>query len=106
MLEVVYSYWDGSGHRKSIQLRKGSTIGHFLEQVKQDLSSEFHELRSTNAEDLMYIKEDLIIPQVQFVRTMTICNLFRTSLESMKLIVVQLIDCSVFILFFAVLFVL
>ena len=64
MLEVVYSYWDGSGHRKVIELRKGTTIGRFLELVKAQLVPEFHELRSTNAEDLMYVKEDLIIPQV------------------------------------------
>jgi protein FAM50 len=29
-LEVVYSYWDGSGHRKVIQVTKGTTIGKFL----------------------------------------------------------------------------
>lgn len=61
---MVYSYWDGSGHRKSIQVKKGSTIGKFLEAVKQQLIPEFHELRSVSAEDLLYVKEDLIIPQV------------------------------------------
>ncbi len=64
MLEVVYSYWDGSGHRKSIEVRKGTTIGKFLELVKAQLVGEFHEVRSTSAEDLIYVKEDLIIPQV------------------------------------------
>jgi protein FAM50 len=64
MLQVVYSYWDGSGHRKTIEVRKGTTIGKFLEQVKAQLSPEFHDVRSTNPEDLIYVKEDLIIPQV------------------------------------------
>ena len=64
VLQVVYSYWDGSGHRKSIDVKKGTTIGKFLEQVKAQLSPEFSELRSTNPEDLIYVKEDLIIPQV------------------------------------------
>lgn len=65
MLEVVYSYWDGSGHRKNIEIRKGTTIGKFLELVKQQLISEFHEIRSTSPEDLVYVKEDLIIPHVR-----------------------------------------
>jgi protein FAM50 len=62
-LEVVYSYWDGSGHRRVLRLKKGSTIGKFLELAKQQLVGEFKELRSTNSEDLLYVKEDLIIPQ-------------------------------------------
>ena len=63
-LEVVYSYWDGSGHRRVLRLKKGLTIGKFLELAKQQLVNEFKELRSTNSEDLLYVKEDLIIPQV------------------------------------------
>lgn len=62
MLEVVYSYWDGSGHRKSITVAKGSSISKFLEQVKAQLIGEFSHLRSTSSEDLLYVKEDLIIP--------------------------------------------
>lgn len=65
MLQVVYSYWDGSGHRKSIEVRKGTTIGKFLEAVKAQLTPEFHELRTTNPDDLVYVKEDLIIPHVR-----------------------------------------
>jgi len=64
---VVYSYWDGSGHRKVITIQKGHTVGKFLEEVKRQLVSEFTELRSVNSEDLMYVKEDLIIPQVHTV---------------------------------------
>ncbi len=61
---MTYSYWDGTGHRKVITVKKGLTIGKFLEQVKQQLVSEFTEVRTTNCDDLMYIKEDLIIPHV------------------------------------------
>jgi hypothetical protein len=43
------------------------TIGKFLEAVKQQIVKEFNELRSSSAEDLMYVKEDLIIPQVSRV---------------------------------------
>jgi protein FAM50 len=61
-IAVVYSYWDGSGHRREIEVPKGTTIGKFLEWVRQDLSTEFVELKAVNAESLMFVKEDMIIP--------------------------------------------
>ncbi|KAE9361059.1 hypothetical protein PF008_g1419 [Phytophthora fragariae] len=59
---VTYSYWDGSGHRREITIPKKTTIGKYLELVKQQLVTEFAELRGVGAENLIYIKEDLIIP--------------------------------------------
>ena len=94
-IEVVYSYWDGSGHRKSVtvirmtyihciyqfrfQCKKGDDIASFLEKCRQ----QFPELRGVSVDNLMYIKvgstsydqtflipsflqEDLIIPHVGF----------------------------------------
>ena len=61
-LEVVYSYWDGSGHRRTLTCRKGSTIGDFLEQVRLQLQPEFRELGSVSSDALLYVKEDLILP--------------------------------------------
>lgn len=61
-LEVTYSYWDGSGHRQSIIIEKGITIFKFLEKVKTDLSSKFKELRSMSSENLIFVKEDTILP--------------------------------------------
>ncbi|KAF1774865.1 XAP5 protein [Phytophthora cactorum] len=65
---VTYSYWDGSGHRRRSRcvwngVPKKTTIGKYLELVKQQLVTEFAELRGVSAENLVYIKEDLIIPQ-------------------------------------------
>jgi len=57
-IEVVYSYWDGSGHRKSVMCKKGDAISSFLEKCRQ----QFPELRGVSVDNLMYIKEDLIIP--------------------------------------------
>ena len=48
-LEVVYSYWDGSGHRRSIIVPKGTSIGRFLEWVRQDLMPSFPELRTVSS---------------------------------------------------------
>ncbi|KAG6814519.1 hypothetical protein H0H92_000045 [Tricholoma furcatifolium] len=50
-IEVVYSYWDGGGHRKSVTCKKGDAISTFLEKCRQ----QFPELRG----------EDLIIPHVR-----------------------------------------
>jgi len=63
MLEITYSYWDGSGHRRSVVVKKGDTIGTFLEATRKDLSKEFRELTNISSEALIYVKEDLIIPQ-------------------------------------------
>ncbi|KAI0647004.1 XAP5, circadian clock regulator-domain-containing protein [Trametes meyenii] len=57
-VEIVYSYWDGSGHRKSVTCKKGDSISTFLEKCRQ----QFPELRGIGVDNLMYIKEDLIIP--------------------------------------------
>ena len=60
-LEIVYSYWDGSGHRRSVQVLQGNTIGEFLEAVRKQLSTEFRELANVASDALIYIKEDLIL---------------------------------------------
>ncbi|KAF8163471.1 XAP5, circadian clock regulator-domain-containing protein [Crassisporium funariophilum] len=57
-IEVVYSYWDGSGHRKAVTCKKGDDIGAFLEKCRQ----QFPELRGVSVDNLMYVKEDIIIP--------------------------------------------
>ncbi|KAL1919788.1 uncharacterized protein VTP21DRAFT_1719 [Calcarisporiella thermophila] len=55
---ITYSYWDGSGHRKQVECVKGDTIAHFLERCRQ----QFSELRGVHVDNLLYVKEDLIIP--------------------------------------------
>lgn len=58
LVNITYSYWDGSGHRRMIRCKKGTTIGRFLGMVQ----TQFKELRGTSADELVFIKEDLIIP--------------------------------------------
>jgi len=55
---VTYSYWDGSGHRKQVECKKGDTIAQFLDKCR----TQIHEIRSVNVDNLLYVKEDLIIP--------------------------------------------
>lgn len=57
-IRITYSYWDGTGHRRSISCTKGTTVGRFLAMVQ----GSFKELRNISADQLMFIKEDLIIP--------------------------------------------
>lgn len=64
-IDVTYSYWDGTGHRHCVRIKKGFTIEKFLERVLEQLRKDFRELRVSSVENLMYIKEDLIIPHVR-----------------------------------------
>lgn len=51
-IEITYSFWDGSGHRKVVEVKKGDDIAAFLGKCK----AQFQELRATSVENLMYIK--------------------------------------------------
>uniref|UniRef100_A0A2K6GQ53 FAM50A/XAP5 C-terminal domain-containing protein n=1 Tax=Propithecus coquereli TaxID=379532 RepID=A0A2K6GQ53_PROCO len=61
-IEIAFSYWDGSGHRRTVKMKKGNTMQQFLQKALEILREDFSELRSAGVEQLMYIKEDLIIP--------------------------------------------
>nr|KAF6435374.1 family with sequence similarity 50 member A [Rousettus aegyptiacus] len=45
-----------------VQMKKGNTMQQFLQKALEILRKDFSELRSAGVEQLMYIKEDLIIP--------------------------------------------
>lgn len=62
-IEITFSYWDGSGHRRSIVQKKGNSIYQFLQNSLEVLRKEFPELKTVSADQLMYVKEDLILPQ-------------------------------------------
>uniref|UniRef100_A0A7E4V526 Protein FAM50 homolog n=1 Tax=Panagrellus redivivus TaxID=6233 RepID=A0A7E4V526_PANRE len=61
-LTISYCYWDGSAHRKEMKVKKGDTIQQFLTKGLEVLRKEFSELKPAGVENLMLIKEDLIIP--------------------------------------------
>lgn len=63
ILEITYSYWDGTGHRRTVHCKKGDTVAKFLELVRRDLAKEFREMGNVSSDALLYVKEDLIIPQ-------------------------------------------
>ncbi len=53
-IEITYSYWDGSGHRFQLQMKKGQTIEAFLKGVIEQLRTDFHELRAITTESIMF----------------------------------------------------
>lgn len=61
-IEITYSYWDGSGHRRQVRMLKGNSIHQFLQRCLEQLRREFNELKLASVDQLMYVKEDLIIP--------------------------------------------
>ena len=62
-IEITYFYWDKSGHQRTIECIKGSSIISFLELVQTYLDREFREMQNLMSDTLLYVKEDLIIPQ-------------------------------------------
>ncbi|KAI5706139.1 hypothetical protein M8J75_005230 [Diaphorina citri] len=61
-IDITFSYWDGSGHRKVLRMKKGHSVYHFLQKCLEMLRKEFSELKTVMADQLMYVKEDLILP--------------------------------------------
>ncbi len=50
------------------QVKKGNSIGQFLELARRQIADQFSELRTLDAGNLIYVKEDLIIPHVCLLR--------------------------------------
>lgn len=82
-IDITFSYWDGSGHRRTVRVKKGTifyisitemiiiiyivlilgnSVYQFLQKVLELLRREFSELKTVMADQLMYVKEDLILP--------------------------------------------
>jgi len=61
-ISITFSYWDGSGHRRVVKMKKGNSISQFLQKGLDSLRKEFNELKTCTVDNLMFIKEDLIIP--------------------------------------------
>lgn len=61
-INITFSYWDGSGHRRVVKMKKGNSMSQFLQRGLESLRKEFPELKVSTVDNLMFIKEDLIIP--------------------------------------------
>lgn len=63
-IEICYNYWDGSNTLFYCKIKIDTTIGKFLEKIKEELSLDHSELRSINDDGLIYVVFDTIIPHV------------------------------------------
>ncbi|KAG8266268.1 Protein fam50a [Homalodisca vitripennis] len=61
-IDITFSYWDGSGYKKTVRMKKGNSVYRFLQRCLELLREEFSELKTVTADQLMYVKEDLILP--------------------------------------------
>lgn len=63
-VDLVFSYWDGSGHRRSLRIKKRMTIQMFLSKALDILRREnaFNELKSISVDQLIFVKDDVILP--------------------------------------------
>ncbi|XP_051825002.1 protein FAM50A isoform X2 [Antechinus flavipes] len=44
-IEITFSYWDGSGHRRTVMMKKGNSMHQFLQKALVILRKDFSELR-------------------------------------------------------------
>ncbi|KAK8805709.1 hypothetical protein WA158_002365 [Blastocystis sp. Blastoise] len=61
-LQICYSYYNGQSHVGTMEIERGATISLFLDKVRKSLSKQYADLASLSTDDLLYIKEDAIIP--------------------------------------------
>ncbi|XP_075951561.1 protein FAM50A isoform X2 [Anarhichas minor] len=61
-IEITFSYWDGSGHRKTVKMKKGNTIQNFLQRALEVLRKDFSEL------SILYGSSTNIINKLQYIQ--------------------------------------
>jgi protein FAM50 len=62
-IPMQFSYWDGSGHKRSTIVAIGDTIGAFLKVAKGILEKDFPNLRHVTIPNLLFVKDDVMLPQ-------------------------------------------
>lgn len=60
-IDIIYSYWDGFGYRRQVYMKKGNSIQQFLQKCLESLRREFNDFKVVFVDQMMYVKEDLII---------------------------------------------
>lgn len=96
-ITITFSYWDGSGHRRSAVMKKGNSIYQFLQKCLDVLRKEFSELKTVMADQLMYVKEDLILPHHYTFYDFIVTKVMIISLYIQKLYFVHLFYLIAFI---------
>ncbi|KAK7796625.1 hypothetical protein U0070_020977, partial [Myodes glareolus] len=53
-IEITFIYWDGSGHWRTVKMKKDNTMQQFLQKTLEILRRDFSELRSAGVEQLIF----------------------------------------------------
>jgi len=61
-LELTFAYWDGSHHRRTIQMTRGTKIVTFLRRAQAQFEGTISDLMGLTGDNMMFIKDDMIIP--------------------------------------------
>lgn len=59
---LPYDYWDGTGHRFEVVIKKGNTIQQFLSRSLEVMKPEINDLRHATPDHMIFVKNDLILP--------------------------------------------
>ncbi|CAG9331514.1 unnamed protein product [Blepharisma stoltei] len=62
LIELSFSFWDGTNNKYSLKTKKETSISHFLEIAVEILKKDFPEIRQLHSSAFIYVKEDIIIP--------------------------------------------
>eukprot|EP01126_Amoeba_proteus_P046115 TRINITY_DN5197_c0_g1_i5.p1 TRINITY_DN5197_c0_g1~~TRINITY_DN5197_c0_g1_i5.p1 ORF type:complete len:175 (+),score=46.64 TRINITY_DN5197_c0_g1_i5:675-1199(+) len=57
-LQIDYCYYDGTSHQKTMTVKKGDTIRHFIDEGRLP----FQELKGVSTDSVIFVKQDIIIP--------------------------------------------
>jgi len=62
IIEVKYTYWDGTNIVKSARIPKDTKISIFLEIARKELLKDYADLRYATGDGLMFVLQDYIVP--------------------------------------------
>lgn len=62
-VDIPFSYWDGSGHQRSVTVAVGGTVGDCLKAARGVLEKDFPQMRHAAVSNLMVVAHDIMIPQ-------------------------------------------
>ena len=59
---VTFSYWSSGGGRRCVKVKQKDTIRGFLKKAMKSMEDEFREFKAIDPSQMLYVKEDVIIP--------------------------------------------
>jgi protein FAM50 len=73
-LRLKYSYWDGAGHQRQLTVKVGDTVQEFLSRARVQLAADFPQMRHATVMNLLFVKDDLILPHSMTFYTLIVAK--------------------------------